>query len=389
MTTSRANSDTWGVFGPRARRRFRLVLLLVAFGGLVYVFKNLATVFLLAGLVAYLLNPMVGRLEVHADRTTATLIVVGSVVVALVGGGYLVGPMVQNQIELLQASVRPRDVLRVFEQLDRQLTALSSEIGASVNLMGQAEREIDRWTRRIVREAPALFTLVLNAVLIPFVSVFLLRDGPRIKRRVVALVPNRYFEFTLEALYNVDRQVGNYFRGLLLEVFVVTLLSIGVLWGLGVQSYVLLGFVAGITTVIPYVGSVLGGSIAVLVHLTTTGDPSAAAFVLLGFLGIQIVDEGLIQPLVFAQTVNLHPLEVLAAVWVGAQAAGALGTILAIPLAGAGKVVLKEGVALIQEYRHRKPGQRPRSRPHRSTHDELPSSLVSDVSAEADSSEGP
>jgi len=347
--------STTSLLGPRDRRRLRFALVVLAIAGGIYLLRDVAKVFLVAGLIAYLLNPLVGHLQARTDRTTATLTVVGAALAIGAGGTYALGPILQHQIVAIQESIHPQDVLRVVEQLDRQLTDTFGALVGPTDLTGQLEGALSRWRGQIVSGAPALLGVLVNVVLIPFVALFLLRDGPRLKRGLIRFVPNRYFEFALEAIYKVDQQVGNYFRGLLLDVFVVTLLSIGALWALRVESFVLLGVLAGVTTVIPYAGSLLGGGVAVLVHLTSTGDPYAAALVLLVFVIIQVLDEVVIQPLVFAQTVNLHPLEVLLAVWVGAQALGAVGMVVAIPVAGAGKVVVKEGSALIQQYRRRRP----------------------------------
>jgi predicted PurR-regulated permease PerM len=131
---------------------------------------------------------------------------------------------------------------------------------------------------------------------------------------------------------------------------VISLLSIAGLWILDVPAFVLVGILAGITTVIPYAGSLLGGSVGILIKLASTGAITAAVPVLLLFLAIQIADEAFIQPLVFAQAVDLHPLEVLLAVWIAAQFFGVVGMVLAIPVTSAGKVVVSEGAALIQQY---------------------------------------
>jgi predicted PurR-regulated permease PerM len=135
-----------------------------------------------------------------------------------------------------------------------------------------------------------------------------------------------------------------------MEISIISVLAISALWMLNVPAFVLIGLLAGITTVIPYAGSLLGGSVGVLIKLASTGSASAAALVLLALLAIQIADEAFIQPLVFAQAVDLHPLEVLIAVWVAAQFFGVVGMVLAIPVTSAGKVVIGEGAALIQQY---------------------------------------
>jgi putative permease len=332
-------------------RRIRGLLFLGGVGVLFYFLQGVAQLLLIAALVAYILNPLVSRLQVRMSRTRATLIVFGLLVVGMVGVGALVGPVVEQQVQAVRASVDPDRITRVIQRLDAQLNAISSSIGGGeVRFEERIDQKAEAWTTGVVNMAPGLLGLVTNIILVPFMAVFLLRDGPQIKRGLIRFVPNRYFEFSLEALHKIDVQLGNYFRGLVMEISIISVLAISALWMLNVPAFVLIGLLAGITTVIPYAGSLLGGSVGVLIKLASTGSASAAALVLLALLAIQIADEAFIQPLVFAQAVDLHPLEVLIAVWVAAQFFGVVGMVLAIPVTSAGKVVIGEGAALIQQY---------------------------------------
>lgn len=332
-------------------RRTRGLLFLILVGALFYFLQGIAQLLLVATLVAYILNPLVSRLQVRTSRTTATLVVFGLLLAIVIGLGAVLGPVVEEQIQDVRASVDPQRVTNVIQQLDAQLSEVSHSLGGGdVNFEDQVYAFIDQWTTDLVNMAPGLLGFATNVILVPFMAIFLLRDGPQIKRGLIRFVPNRYFEFSLEALHKIDIQLGNYFRGLVLEISIISVLSISVLWLLDVPAFVLIGILAGITTVIPYAGSLLGGSVGVLIKLASTGSASAAALVLLAFLIIQIADEALIQPLVFAQAVDLHPLEVLIAVWIAAQFFGVVGMVLAIPVTSAGKVVISEGGALIQQY---------------------------------------
>lgn len=332
-------------------RRIRGLLFLVGAGALFYFLQGIAQLLLVATLIAYLLNPLVSRLQVRTSRTTATLTVFGFLVLAMVGFGVVLGPVIETQVQDVQKSIDPDRVTEVVIQLDTQLSSLSRSLGGGdVQVEERLNEKMDAWTSGLVNMAPNILGLITNIILVPFMAVFLLRDGPRIKRGLIRFVPNRYFEFSLEALHKIDIQLGNYFRGLVLEIAIVSVLSIAVLWVFNVPAFVLIGLLAGITTVIPYAGSLLGGSVGVLVKLASTGVVSGAALLLLAFLVIQIADEAFIQPLVFAQAVDLHPLEVLLAVWIAAQFFGVVGMVLAIPVTSAGKVVISEGGALIQQY---------------------------------------
>jgi putative permease len=338
----------------RGLRRARGLLLLG--GGLfgLYLLQGIAQLLLSATLLAYLLNPLVSRLQQRTSRTRATLVVFGLLVAALVGAGVGLGPVVQHQIQEVGTAVDPDRVRRVVHRLDAQLNAFSDALGGGeVRFKERVDRTVEAWTTQVVDVATGLLGVATNVVLVPFMALFLLRDGPRIKRGLIRFVPNRYFEFSLEALHKIDVQLGKYLRGLVFEIAIVTALSTTALWVLDVPAFVLVGLLAGVTTVIPYAGSLIGGSVGVLIKLASTGSAAAAALVLLAVLAIQIADEALIQPLVFAQAVDLHPLEVLIAVWVAAQFFGVVGMVLAIPVTSAGKVVVSEGAALIQQYQFR------------------------------------
>jgi putative permease len=332
-------------------RRIRGLLFLGGAGLLFYFMQGIAQLLLVATLIAYLLNPLVSRLQVRTSRTNATLIVFGLLVLGLVGGSVLLGPVVQQQIQDVGAKAEVDRITTVVGKVDQRLSGISQSIGGGeVKLQENMNATVDEWTSGLVGMAPNLLGIVTNVILVPFMALFLLRDGPRIKRGLIRFVPNRYFEFSLEALHKIDIQLGNYFRGLVLEISIIAVLSTSVLWMLNVPAFVLVGLLAGVTTVIPYAGSLLGGSVGVLIELATPGGTSTAALVLLAFLAIQIADEAFIQPLVFAKAVDLHPLEVLIAVWVAAQFFGVVGMVLAIPVTSAGKVVISEGAALIQQY---------------------------------------
>jgi putative permease len=339
------------VLARRALRRARGLLFLVGSLVLLYLLQGIAKLLLSATVLAYLLNPLVSRLQQRTTRTRATLLVFGLLVGGLIAGSVVLGPVVQRQIQEVGTAVDPDRVTRVIHRVDARLNDFSDALGGGeVRFRERVDRTVDAWTTRVVNMATGLLGVATNLILVPFMALFLLRDGPRIKRGVIRFVPNRYFEFSLEALHKIDVQLGKYLRGLVVEIAIVTVLATTALWALDVPAFVLVGVLAGITTVIPYAGSLLGGSVGVLIKLASTGSATAAALVLLALLAIQIADEALIQPLVFAQAVDLHPLEVLIAVWVAAQFFGVVGMVLAIPVTSAGKVVVSEGAALIQQY---------------------------------------
>ena len=191
------------------------------------------------------------------------------------------------------------------------------------------------------------------AVLVPFVAFFFLKEGRRLTRCLMALVPNAYFELCLNLLYRANKQIGNYIRGQLLAVLVVSVLSVSGLSIIGVYYALPLGLLAGLANAIPYLGPLIGIVCSSIVALATGGGLAMVAKVIVMFLVIQLIDNVLIQPTMVAKSVELHPLVVLFVVMVGSQLMGIVGMLIAVPLTGIAKVSVQTIYAGIRQYRFR------------------------------------
>ena len=123
------------------------------------------------------------------------------------------------------------------------------------------------------------------------------------------------------------------------------------LWTLDVRYFLLIGIFAGLANLVPYVGPIAGVVPAVIVSVLETGDVTKALMVIAGYVGLKLLDDVLVQPLVVSRGVNLHPLFVLLSILVGGNLFGILGMLLAVPCAGFVRVVLQESVATFRKYR--------------------------------------
>lgn len=189
------------------------------------------------------------------------------------------------------------------------------------------------------------------AVIVPFVAFFFLKEGRRLTRCLIALVPNAYFELCLNLMYRANRQIGNYIRGQLLAVLTVSVLSISGLSIIGVYYALPLGLLAGLANVIPFLGPLIGIACSSIVALAAGGGLAMVAKVIVMFLIIQLIDNILIQPMMVAKSVALHPLVVLFVVMVGSQFMGIVGMLLAVPLTGIAKVSGQTIYQGIKQYR--------------------------------------
>jgi putative permease len=200
----------------------------------------------------------------------------------------------------------------------------------------------------ILREG---FSIVLYAVTVPFIVFFLLKDGREMKKMFISIVPNRYFEFALDLLYKMDLQLGNYLRSQFTDAVVFGVLATIALWLLGVKYFLFIGVFAGLANLIPYVGPIAGALPAVAVALFDAGDVTLALQIVLAFIILKLTDDMLVQPLLVAKGVHMHPLLVLMAIIIGGELFGMLGMLLAVPATGFAKVVLQESIVTLKKYR--------------------------------------
>jgi len=203
----------------------------------------------------------------------------------------------------------------------------------------------------LLEETPQIVGQLLSGltfvIIVPLVLFFFLGEGRTIKRALIELVPNQYFEMVLNLLYRIDLQLGGYIRGMVLSVIIISLLSITGLYIIGLEYFLVIGTLAGVANVIPYLGpliGIIGGVIAAALQYSTLSVGVVLPVVVV-FLFVQLMDNVFVAPVVVARSVNLHPLVVIFVVLVGSQLFGAIGMILAVP----STAVIKVSVQTIYE----------------------------------------
>lgn len=203
-------------------------------------------------------------------------------------------------------------------------------------------------THLLVEYLPTAFVVLLP---IPFLTYFLLAGGDIVLKKIIEYVPNKYFEMTLNVLYKIERELVGYLRGWILDSVIVGLLSVIGYIIIGADYPILLGTIAGLANLIPYVGPVAGAIPALAISLTQFGDFRLLVPITIMTVIIQILDNLIIQPLSFAHTVDMHPLTVVVLLLIGNQLMGVGGMLLAIPVATVLKVSARETYWGLKNYR--------------------------------------
>lgn len=197
-----------------------------------------------------------------------------------------------------------------------------------------------------------VFANIFYAVLvIPFVAFFFLKDGSQIRRSLLRLVPNRYFELTLMLMEKIESNIGRYFRALSIQVLAVATVAGILLYIVGLEYAIAVGVFTGLANTIPYFGPFMGFLAGTLVGVVQTGNFSLVPGVIIAMVLTQVADNAIFQPYIFSKAARTHPLLILFAVLIGAQLAGIVGMLVAIPVLTILRVTVEQLLWSLRNYR--------------------------------------
>lgn len=309
---------------------------------------------LLALLVYYLLLPAVRRLILlgMSIENAVTLVSLGAF--AVIGSMLLVffpslAARASNWEDWLGRYLEGGMTFMVdaLRQLENNIAFLSHAKLADNAREAIAEFSATFITRHLGDALMTVAAWTPSLLLAPFLAFFFLRDGPRFKKFLTRAVPNAYFERTLKLLEEVDRTARLYFQGLLkLTVLDALCLAVG-LWLLGINAPLLLGILTAVLAWVPYIGSILGCALVVLVVATDfPGQTDLAYGAITLFILVRLLDDFVFMPLTIGRSLHMHPLLTVLMIFVGGAVAGVTGLMLALPLLGV-MMVLGEAIGQI------------------------------------------
>ena len=343
---------------PSTFKISRLVWLLLGAALIVlvlYHLRNALLPFIVGGALAYILEPFVSWLERRTPwmssrpelkRIVFILLIYAAFVIIVAGALIIFIPPITAEIRRFVEDV-PHLIERsraTIESLDAQITErLPEELVAT---MHDAAQDLGKvivsaalvFAARTYGVISQTLSLLLGLAMVPLILFYLLKDGDKIIADFLGIlspVPRMHTRNVIDILNGV---FSSYIRGQLLLGLVVGVLVFVGLMLLGVPFAPVLGLVAGITELIPVIGPWLGAIPGLLVVLATA--PEKFIWVALLYLGVQLLENSLLVPRIQGESLNLHPVMVLAALIVGSEVAGLWGMILGPPLAAASREVL-------------------------------------------------
>jgi len=327
-----------------------LVLVMVA----IYLARTVLVPFLLAGVIAYTLNPTVGWLERRrVRRSYGVLLVMAGLVLVAAGMLAMIVPEMLTQlrqfgdrlpgyVQAVQARIQPLEGY-LEERYPEQMAALRAralEAGRSVL------PAVAGWAAAGVKSAMgsvAGFVIwLLTVIVVPVFAYYLLVDHKDLALTLEGLVPAEMRPVLERRVQEVDRVLRAWLKGQLTVAAVLAVIySIG-LTLIGVPLGLLIGVVGGLANMVPYMGLVVGLIPAAILSLLDTGSWTSPLMVVGVFTLGQVLEGTVISPRVVGGGLGMPPAIVLLAVMVGGQLFGFTGLLLAVPATAVGLVLLKD-----------------------------------------------
>lgn len=340
-------------------RRFMQLLLLAAILVLIiwslpYI-KSLLTPLGISLFLAYLLKPWVNKLENAGINRGAAV----GIVFLILGGLIFIGlkmllPGLNQEFKTLAQSIQVENTESVIEKLQATLSQ-RIPILKNPDIARQVSIKLHNFSAALLRKSFNLIVTIISSftyiITVPFMMFFILKDGRRIKKFIIQVVPNRYFEMSLNLFYKANSQLGNYIRGQLLVSSIIATLSIIALYSLNIPYFFIIGVIAGLANMIPYFGPIVGALPGVIVAMVETGSMESIIGVIVAFALIQLLDNVLFSPVIVSKSVQVHPLLVILVILIGGNIAGILGMLVAVPVFAVFQVFVKEIIWSYQHYR--------------------------------------
>ncbi len=299
--------------------------------------------------LAYLIYPLVRRLNVHLPVVWSIVVVYAFI--ALIGtfAVTLIAPQVSRDVNSFVHSVPT-----LMEQFQQELVVPHNgfilRIPADDRMyLANLPTQLDALTKQygldtLQKSLPVLLSAAsvgAALVIVPILAAYMLLDASNVRRQILGLFPAKRQAKVGTIVDELDGVIGGFIRGQLIDGAIVGLMIFIMLIAMHVPYALLIGIAAGILNFIPYAGAVIGFVPSVILALAYNG-PGNALIVAALFAVIQQIDGNFVAPKVLKENVNLSPLYIILAILIGSELFGLIGTFLAVPIAAMLRVLREQ-----------------------------------------------
>lgn len=302
--------------------------------------------FVLGGAIAYFLDPVADKLErAGLSRMAATAVITILAALTFIIVALLVIPTLVSQgAQLIQFVPELVNRLHVF--LSERFPSIlddSSAIRQALKSLGEAiQSRTPQLVETLLGSALSLINIVLLVVIVPVVSVYLLLDWDRMIERIDDLLPRDHAPVVRRLAHEIDQTLASFVRGMGTVCLVLGTYYAVALMIVGLQFGLVIGFIAGLVTFIPYLGAMIGGLLAMgLALFQFWGDWWSIGIVAGIFVLGQVAEGNILTPKLVGGSVGLHPVWLLLALSVFGTLFGFVGMLVAVPVAAALGVIAR------------------------------------------------
>jgi predicted PurR-regulated permease PerM len=336
-------------------RNWFILVLVIVMGWLIYALAPVITPFVISAGLAFLGDPLVDRLERvrfirwKISRTVAVVLVFLLISALLLLVLFFLLPLFRGQVERLVENAPA-----MFEWLaGTAVPWLQQNLGLAVfelDAESLAEALKAYWKEAstallgvlgtVSRGGQAVLNWLMNLVLVPVVTFYVLRDWDALVEGVRTLIPRNAEPVVSQLCREIEEVLGAFIRGQLMVMIALGLIYTFGLWLLGLDLALIIGMGAGLLSIVPYLGTLVGVVAALIAAVFQFQDLLHPVLVLVVFAAGQTMEGMVLTPKLVGDRVGLHPVAVIFAVLAGGQLFGFLGILLALPVASALNVLV-------------------------------------------------
>ena len=332
-------------------QRWQWLIIAVVTGWLVWRLSPILMPFMLAGVFAYLGDPLADRLErLHLGRGLAASIVFLLMLLIVALALMLLVPFIQRQVARFVAALPAYAAWFTHDAipwLEQKLHIPASEFDASTviarirehigTLGGIAATLLGYATR----SGLAIIGVGIAVVLVPVVTFYLLRDWDKLVANIDALLPREAQPTIRRLARETDSVLGAFVRGQLLVMVALAIFYAVTLKLVGLDVGPLIGMVAGLVSFVPYLGFIIGIVASIIAALVQFHDALHLVLVVVVFLVANVLENYVLVPKLVGDRIGLHPVAVIFAVLAFGELFGFIGVLLALPMASIAMVLLR------------------------------------------------
>lgn len=205
--------------------------------------------------------------------------------------------------------------------------------------------------------------IAIAFIAISFITFFFLKDEELFSEGIMLFIPERHKEKIMHVLFSTKKLLTRYFIGIVLQISgIILLITLGMtIIGIEFKNGLVIGLLAGIFNVIPYLGPIIGTTVGMLLGMATQFHQEPNLFPFMGymlivFVCVQVIDNLVFQPFIYSSSVHAHPLEIFLVILIAGSMAGIIGMLLAIPIYTIIRVIAKEffsNFEIVQKITHK------------------------------------